>query len=491
VLRRWLIVSHRWLGVTLCLFILLWYPSGIAMMYWDFPSVDAADRLARSPALVSSRILVSPADASQILGWTSPPARLQLNTFDGRPAYRFYGDGGEALVYADTGEVQRSPDADLLGRNASAWTGLPIGEARVDAVTEVDQWTLQAPLPTLRPLWKYSWPDGEQVYVSGISGEVVQYTTAASRWRAYLGPIPHWLYFTPLRKHPATWNRLVIGASGATVLAAIAGLAIGCWAYSPSRRYRIGGRTRHLPFHGIKRWHVGIGLLTGLTVATWAFSGMLSMDPFPAPTNGSALRVQQALRDPIDLRMFEEKGPRDALLQLGKERVTQLEWVIVGGEPAFLATLATGSSRIVAAFAGSPGPQLEFVREHIAGLVARAALPVSLTEVREMSRYDAYYRDRRHRLPLPVLLVRSNDASRTQYYIDPRTATVVGVHSTQDWVARWLYHGLHSLDFPPLADHRPAWDIVMLTLLASGTVISATSLVLAWRVVRRFKRPEA
>ena len=54
---------------------------------------------------------------------------------------------------------------------------------------------------TQRPLYKYSWPDGQQVYVNGDTAEVVQYTTTSSRFWAYLGAIPHWLYFTPLRKH--------------------------------------------------------------------------------------------------------------------------------------------------------------------------------------------------------------------------------------------------------------------------------------------------
>jgi hypothetical protein len=492
VLRRWLLVVHRWLGVTLCLFILLWFPSGIGMMYWDYPSVEPPDRLARSPALVSSRVLVSPVDALKRLGWTASPAQLLLNTYDGRPAYRFYGDRGAALVYADTGEVQFAPTADLLGRIAASWTGRPIGEARVDAVTEVDQWTLQGELPKLRPLWKYSWPDGEQVYVSGVSGEVVQYTTTASRWRAYLGPIPHWLYFTPLRKHPAAWSRTVIWTSGATVLAAIAGLVLGWWAYSPSRRYRIGGTRRHFPYRGVKNWHAAVGLAAGITVVTWAFSGMLSVDPFPVPTSrsstGDELHVQKALRDPLTLQAFEDQGPRDALRALGNLQVAQLEWVIVGGHPAFLATLAGGGSRVVHAAGGSVEQQFEFDRRQIADLVAKGASPISLTDVHEIDRYDAYYRDRHHRLPLPVLLALFNDASRTQFYIDPRTATVVGVYSSQDWVARWLYHGLHSLDLPPLADHRPAWDIVMLTFLAGGSVVSATSLLLAWRVAKRFRR---
>src|SRR3954470_22592991 len=38
-LTRVLLVVHRWLGVALCVLFLIWFPSGIGMMYWDFPSV--------------------------------------------------------------------------------------------------------------------------------------------------------------------------------------------------------------------------------------------------------------------------------------------------------------------------------------------------------------------------------------------------------------------------------------------------------------------
>ena len=31
--------------------------------------------------------------------------------------------------------------------------------------------------------------------------EVVQYTTTGSRLGAYVGAIPHWFYFTPLREN--------------------------------------------------------------------------------------------------------------------------------------------------------------------------------------------------------------------------------------------------------------------------------------------------
>src|SRR6266511_2433949 len=98
-----IIFVHRWLGVALCLIFLLWFPSGIGMMYWDFPSVTPADRLDRSPVLDRGSIRVSPMEAYTTLGRTEPASEVRLNTFDGRPAYRFRTGRGEAIVYADTG----------------------------------------------------------------------------------------------------------------------------------------------------------------------------------------------------------------------------------------------------------------------------------------------------------------------------------------------------------------------------------------------------
>src|SRR5688572_19093914 len=102
-MKRFLIFTHRWLGVTLCLLFLLWFPSGIAMMYWTFPGVTDADRLERSPALDASRIRLSAAEAYATLDTGNSPSSVRLSTFNDRPVYRF--DGGR-IVYADTGEAQ-------------------------------------------------------------------------------------------------------------------------------------------------------------------------------------------------------------------------------------------------------------------------------------------------------------------------------------------------------------------------------------------------
>src|SRR4029453_8050495 len=199
VLRQSIIFVHRWLGVVLSVLFLVWFLSGIGLMYWDFPSVRLEDRLERAPALDASSIRLSPADAAARVG-ASQGAPALLTTFDGRPAYRFgAGRGRQAIVYADTGEPQHEVSKAMVDRIASAWSRQAIAIARVESVDEVDQWTVQVRLSDVKPLWRYSWPDGQQVYVSQASGDVVQFTTTASRWGAYVGAIPHWLYFTPLR----------------------------------------------------------------------------------------------------------------------------------------------------------------------------------------------------------------------------------------------------------------------------------------------------
>ena len=288
LVKRSLIFVHRWLGVALSVIFLIWFVSGIVMMYWSFPGISAEDRLQRAPTLDPARITVSPEQAFAALNRDRAAAQVRLSSFDGRPVYRFGGGGGRdggrggggAMVYADDGTVHQNVDAAMIDRAAAAWAGRPLTEATKQAVEEVDQWTVGG-LRTVRPLFKYSWPDGQQVYVNGNTAEVAQYTTTASRFWAYLGAIPHWLYFTPLRKHQPEWFSFVVWSSLFGTVAALMGVVIIIWMYSPRKRYRHAGAPTSIPYRGWKRWHAIAGLFFGVVTTTWAFSGLLSMGPFP------------------------------------------------------------------------------------------------------------------------------------------------------------------------------------------------------------------
>ena len=105
-----------------------------------------------------------------------------------------------------------------------------------------------------------------------------------------------------------------------------------------------------------------------------------------------------------------------------------------------------------------------------------------------LEEYDAYYYDRHGARLLPVLRVRYDDPLRTWLYLDPQRGVIVQKEERLSRVNRWLYHGLHSLDFPFLYYRRPLWDVVVIVLSLGGIVLSASTMVQAWRRLRRHAR---
>lgn len=449
------------------------------MMYFDYPEVKDSDRLAHAQPLDVSRIQLTPEGAWASLKTKGEPDEVRLTMFDSRPAYWFRLGKARAAVYADNGRAQTQFPPDLNLRTAAAWTGQPAADATAELMTSEDQWTVGGIYYNYEPITKYSWPDGEQVYIPRATGEVVQYTTRASRLFAYLGPIPHWLYFTPLRKNPELWSRVVIWLAGLATLVALLGLFAGLSLYSPARR---------IPFTGTKRLHMILGLFFGFLACTWAFSGMLSMDPFSVKVVGEDPRIPEALEgEPFRFEAFAGKTPREGLAQLGSfVPVKELEFLSLGGKAFYLATQDARHSRVIPM---TGAPAVEFDRAELVALVTKASQPVGLADARFLTEYDSHYLDRHHELPLPVLFVRMKDAQRSSFYIDPGNGRIVGSYSSGRWPERWLYHGLHSINLPWLYKHRPAWDIVVLFLMLGGTSLCMTSLIIAWRFLTRRSAP--
>jgi hypothetical protein len=480
--RKLVLLCHRWLGTAFCLLFCLWFLSGFGMMYWDYPEVGPAERFEHAQLLDPERVLVPPDQAYAALGLERPPSQARLSMFDGRPAYRFRLGRRSYLVYADDGRPQPEFPPELTRRVASDWTGQPASAGHFDGtVDDPDQWTLGG-ARALRPFDKYSWANGAQVYVSKVTGEVAQYTTSTTRWGAYLGPIPHWLYFTHLRKNGSMWNRLVVWLSGAGVIVSLLGLIGGVWLYSPSQRYRSGGAPSSIPYSGQKRWHMLFGLVFGLTASTWVFSGLLSMEPFDVLTQGPETGPSGLLRGTPALGSFGKRPPREALRQIGSLKIKELEFSEFDGQSVYLATEAPDRSLVIPV-EGDPTP--EFDRTRLLDMVASAADPYQIAEVRTVEKYEAYYIARHGELPLPALFVRLDDPERSTFYIDPKTARVVASYTTASRWNRWLYHGLHSWNLPWLYRYRPAWELLVIPLLAGGSALSITGVVIGWRLLRR------
>jgi hypothetical protein len=455
-----MIVSHRWMRVGFCLLFLAWFTSGMVMMYCRFPRVEAEDRLSRAAALDPVQIQVAPDRAQSAVHAAGAPSQIRLSLLDGRPVYRFTFGRRVRVVFADNGQ-------------------------RLDAVPqEMARRVVYSSVRPYGPFWKYSWLNGEETYVSRSTGDVVQDTTRGSRIGAYFGAIPHWLYFVWLRSNASLWTQVVIWLSGAGTVMSILGLVVGIWMYSPSKRYRFREGPSSIPYAGQKRWHMALGLIFGAATCTWVFSGLLSMGPFSWLSASDRPNLEWAFRgDRPGLASFAEKHPREAIAEAASAlKVKELEFASFGGATFYIGRETPQKSRIIP-LRGDPEETLEVSR--ILEVVKRAVSPAAVIETRLVTEYESYYLDRQGRLPLPALYVQLNDAARSAYYIDPKTGRVVQSYGLRSRWNRWLYHGLHSMDLPLLYARRPAWDILVIALLLGGTALCITSLLMAWKVIRR------
>ena len=111
------------------------------------------------------------------------------------------------------------------------------------------------------------------------------------------------------------------------------------------------------------------------------------------------------------------------MTQLWDLQVKELELTDFNGDAFYLATIAQGNTRLVPVHGEPIG---EFASERLTAAVRQALGSATVAEFQVIRDYDAYYLDRRRRRPLPVIAVRLNDAAGTRYYIDPKTARVVG-----------------------------------------------------------------
>jgi len=133
-------------------------------------------------------------------------------------------------------------------------------------------------------------------------------------------------------------------------------------------------------------------------------------------------------------------------------------------------------------------PRIEpFSSESLMGRLGAALPDVPVVEQQLLREYDSYYYSGGGQTPLPVLRVKFGDPAETWVYVDPQMSRVVAAVHRLNRVERWLYSGLHDLDFAFWYDRRPLWDIGVITLLLGGLASSSIGLFLGlkrlWRAI--------
>jgi uncharacterized iron-regulated membrane protein len=118
---------------------------------------------------------------------------------------------------------------------------------------------------------------------------------------------------------------------------------------------------------------------------------------------------------------------------------------------------------------------------------ARALRPgVRLQSAALLASEDNYYYSHHQERVFPVLRVQFASSDGATFYIDPRRGQLAGYADSNSKWNRWLFSGLHQLDF---IRHRPAWDVLLVALCLLGTMLAVTGIRLGWKRLR--SRPGA
>jgi hypothetical protein len=485
-MRRLIIFVHRYVGIPMSIVFVVWFISGIVMMYTGgMPELSDADRLRGEGRIDLDAVTVSPAEAARRAGIEGPVNELSLGNLLGRPAYRVgRGFGSPVTVFADTGDVFGGADpADALAESAR-FIGQPPSALRfAGTATEPDQWTMI--LSRSLPLERFDADDGHatRVYFSLSTGRVELVTERADRLLAWAGAIPHWFYFTPLRLRQPLWYWTVVWVSAVGCVLAVLGLVLAFTQFRRSKPFRLATSIR---YRGLMRWHYYTGALFGLFALTWVFSGLMSMEPFDwTRTEGMAAPRTGLEGGPLDLERYPlEAMSLAAAGVLAAAAPFRIELTRILGEPFYSVTQAEPDGAMrqqlvdPATFSERTEP---FSGETILAALESTVTDAKVTEHEVLDRYDAYYYAQDGAAPLPVLRVKFDDPAATWFYFDLMTLGPVAANHRLSRIERWLFNGLHSLDFGFWYDRRPFWDLGLILLSLGALATSAIGVVLGYR----------
>jgi uncharacterized iron-regulated membrane protein len=477
-IKRSLFLVHRWLGIAMCVLFALWFATGVVMMYVEYPELTEEERFAALQPIDLSSVALPVEQAVRNRAAADAVTGITLSMLGGRPAYRIAAeDGTFETVYADTGE-RLDPRSPTVALDSVAHSGFatPGVLPRHDGVIDVDQWTVSAVLDEHRALHRIVVGDaaGTVLYVSSVTGQIVRDTHRAERLWNWLGSTIHWIYPFQLRRHVDLWATLVTYLSLAGVVSVVTGSIVGIMRLRIRNPYRRKGAS---PYRGAARWHHVLGLLGMVFVGTFIFSGLMSMYPWGIfdSAMSEAEQIRRFMGGPLALGALPPTTVAGAL----GGGVKEVEWRQIDGLPHVVVSRSAHDRQV--AVGGSAGAAAAHELERrIAAALPRLVPNGSVRETALVEQYDDYYYSRHNRYrPLPAYRVAFDDPESTWFYVDAVTGAVVMRYTTRTRAARWLYNGLHSLDFGFLLRRGIAWDVTVIVLSVVGFVFAVTSVLVA------------
>ncbi len=475
---RWIILIHRWLGVGLCLLFSAWFLSGMVMIFQPYPSLGESERLSRSELIVFSNEMLPITKHLSLINEHSTKATL-ISVL-GELYYWWENEGKDRItvVHAVTG---LTPQFDINQIRKIANQYYPDKKIEsIRAAIEYDQWIVSNRFDPFRPFYRVDYDDSANtsIYVSSRNGQVLQETNQKQRAWNYIGSVIHWIYPTVIRKNWTLWDQLVWWLALAGIVSAITGITLGVIKSIRAQR----GWSE---YSGWLYWHHLGGLIIGLLVLSWIFSGWLSMDhgrifSTPEPT---IMQMRAFNGGALDIDAQQIAGLGSVISPFTNE----IEFRVIADIPFLLSK--SSKEKMQTWLLNSEGSwqlQENGLPRHLIQKAIYSAWPNSeIIDLEKISSNDIYAHLREGNLPPSALRVVLSDDQKIWIHVDKYSGDIISVMDSGRRLYRWLFNGLHSFDFPGLISRPILWYCVILTFLGLGFLFSTTGVILG---VRRLLR---
>ena len=192
-------------------------------------------------------------------------------------------------------------------------------------------------------------------------------------------------------------------------------------------------------------WHHVTGLIGGVFVLTWMFSGWLSLNP------GNTFAGRTTSQEVLQRYAGHDAPTIAARLPTPKRAAVEARFVWLDGSPMVIVASRDGIQKPLDVTSGElaePTPDRLWI-------AAAKLLPqAGITERQILREYDAYWYAHHHDRELPVLRAVFDDDAKTWFNISPITGDIVGRVDDRRRTYRWLFNALHSFDFQVLLRYR-------------------------------------
>ena len=483
------------LGTVLSILFLMWFLTGMVMMYRTYPSLSQQQRMEHAENIEDGKLKIEKCYASDSAA-NDQSSIFNIQSIEqvaGRNVCMVKANGEEQLIDMATGQTINRFSSEELQQVACQWTTAT--PTLIDTLNEIDVWLIGCMPFKEFPVYHYALNDGHgsELYLSSRTGRALQFTDSESRFWAWVGAIPHWIYIKQLRatgRQP--WTDVVLWLSGFGIAMALSGIVIGIRSMLIARRRNKSVNRKSVNRKSLSpyvkplfRWHHIFGLFFGFFVFTWIFSGFMSLADAPRliwPVHG-----EHSAKDICADSLTIEKFRLDCAKVVAADEVKRLEWLQLGNMPFYHVWTAHDDYLVDAA--DSVVRHVTLDGNHCRRLVEDAFnaddsnVSVAVTLLHA---YDNYYVSQKRPLPLPIWHVTVGDDDLSTYYINPVNGDC-RYYNDNRRAGKWMYTGLHALNTSFFSPSPTMRRTILWLLLFGGTAVSLTGVLLTVRRIRKLK----